>query len=78
MSLWPELPVEYTCPESFRRQTLAEREGVLGVRHSDTLESRDNLAVVLQNQCRYIEASELYVQTLKERKEVLGERHPAT
>jgi hypothetical protein len=43
-----------------------------------SLASISNLASVLQDQAKYGEAEKLYRQTLQEREEVLGKKHPDT
>jgi nucleoside phosphorylase len=69
---------KYGEAELLYRQTLQEREDVLGKRHPDTLTSRNNLAGVLKDQRKYVEAELLYRQTLQEREDVLGQKHPDT
>ena len=51
---------------------------VLGEAHPDTLKSRNNLALVYQNQGRYDDAERLYLETLEIKERVLGKDHPHT
>ncbi len=53
-------------------QTLTDQEQLLGAQHSDTLTSRNNLAVA------HHAAVPLYEQTLTNRERLLGPDHPAT
>jgi hypothetical protein len=51
---------------------------VLGVKHPDTLRSRNNLAYAYQAAGRLGEAIPLYETTLTARERVLGAEHPDT
>ncbi len=51
---------------------------VLGVEHSDTLTSMNNLALTYWNQGRWKETENLQVRVMEIRKRVLGEEHPDT
>ena len=54
------------------------RKRVLGQEHPDTLASMANLASTYQNQGRWKEAEELFVQVMETFKRVLGQEHPST
>jgi tetratricopeptide (TPR) repeat protein len=54
------------------------RERVLGAEHSDTLNSRDHLGLVMDRQGQYAEAEKIHRRTLEVKSRVLGEDHPAT
>jgi Flp pilus assembly protein TadD len=58
---------KYKEAEAITRQTLAQREKVLGPEHPDTLTSMNNLASVLDNQGKYKEAKTMSRQTLAQR-----------
>jgi tetratricopeptide (TPR) repeat protein len=64
--------------EAINRQTLAQREKVLGREHPSTLASMNNLAQVLGRQGKYKEAEAMNRQTLAQREQVLGREHPDT
>ena len=51
---------------------------VLGEHHADTLKSRHNLAVVLQEQGKWQQAEEMHKEVLEVMRQVLGEHHPDT
>ena len=51
---------------------------VLGQEHPSTLTSMGNLASTYQNQGRWKEAEELFVQVMETFKRVLGQEHPHT
>jgi Tetratricopeptide repeat len=51
---------------------------VLGAEHPSTLDSMDNLAVVLNRQGKHAEAEEIQRQTLRLYTKVLGAEHPST
>ena len=51
---------------------------VLGQEHPSTLTSMDNLVLTYQNQGRWKEAEELFVQVIDTRKRVLGYQDPDT
>ncbi|KAK5290627.1 hypothetical protein LTR99_011028 [Exophiala xenobiotica] len=65
----------YREAEEMHRQALDLREKVLGEEHLDTLDSMNNLAIVLQQQGKYKEAEEIHRQALDLREKVLGEEH---
>jgi tetratricopeptide (TPR) repeat protein len=54
------------------------RERVLGAEHSDTLNSRDHLGLVMDRQGQYAEAEKIHRRTLEVKSRVLGEDHPST
>jgi hypothetical protein len=51
---------------------------VLGEKHPSTLNSMNNLIIVLQQQRKYKEAEQMQRQTLDLKEKVLGEEHPLT
>ena len=55
---------------------LQARESVLEVDHPDTLNSLNNLGLVLRQQGRYGEAEKMLQKALEAKKRVLGEDHP--
>jgi hypothetical protein len=57
-------------------QVVKIRTRLLGMNHSDTLESVESLASTCRKQGRWTEAEELCVQVLETKKRVLGEEHP--
>ncbi|KAK8007203.1 hypothetical protein PG989_001193 [Apiospora arundinis] len=69
---------KYSEAEEMHRQTLALMKTVLGREHPSTLASRNNLALVLENQGKYSEAEEIHRQTLALKETVLGREHPET
>ena len=60
------------------RDALSTRESILGPEHPDSLNSMNNLALVLDSQGKYDVAEEMYRQTLELHKKVLGSDHPDT
>ncbi|KAK8130828.1 kinesin light chain [Apiospora sp. TS-2023a] len=68
----------YSEAEEMHRETLALRETVLGREHPDTLDSMNNLALVLSSQGKYSEAEEMHRETLALKETVLGREHPDT
>ncbi|OCK89205.1 purine and uridine phosphorylase [Cenococcum geophilum 1.58] len=69
---------KYKESEIIYRQTLELKKKVLGREHPDTLNSMNNLAVVLGNQGKYEEAEQIFRQTLELKEKVLGREHPDT
>ena len=59
---------KYTEAEQMYRQTLELREKVLGQEHPSTLDSMNNLALVLDSQGKYDEAEQMRQQALETRK----------
>ncbi len=68
----------YTQTLPINQQVLAARERVLGPEHSDTLRSRNGLAVGYRAVGRHQEAITLFEATLAARERVLGPEHPDT
>ncbi|RKK27891.1 hypothetical protein BFJ66_g16444 [Fusarium oxysporum f. sp. cepae] len=60
------------------RETLEAREKVLGKEHPDTLDSMNNLALVLDKMGEYGEAEKMHREALEAREKVLGKEHPDT
>jgi tetratricopeptide (TPR) repeat protein len=54
------------------------REKVLGVDHLSTLDSMNNLALVLRRQGKYYKAKKMHRQALELREKVLSVDHPST
>ena len=54
------------------------RQKVLGPEHLDTLTNMNNLALVLSEQGKYMEAEQMHQQELGLRQKVLGSKHPST
>jgi len=69
---------KYAEAEQLFRQSVQEREEVLGTKHKDTLESKYLLAVTLSNQQKNAEAERLFRELAQEREEVLGAEHEDT
>ena len=65
----------YRMSEELYRQMAETKRSILSERHPSTLESMNNLAVVLEQQLKYEEAESIQRQTLTLRKTVLGEDH---
>ncbi|MFD7604770.1 tetratricopeptide repeat protein [Streptomyces mirabilis] len=61
-----------------RTAALAQREQVLGDTHSDTLNSRNNLASAYEAAGDFKRAIPLYEATLAQREQILGDTHPDT
>lgn len=61
-----------------RRQELELHEEVLGREDPSTLNSMNNLALVIIKQCKYNEAEQIYRQALELYTKVLGREHPYT
>jgi hypothetical protein len=66
---------KYEEAEAMNRETLAQKEKVLGREHPSTLTSISNLAGVLNSQGKYEEAEAMNRQTLARREKVLGPEH---
>ncbi len=66
---------KYQEAEELFRQSVQEREKVLGKEHVDTLRSKHCLAATLYEQQKYPEAEELLRQSAQEREKVLGKDH---
>ena len=65
----------YPEAEQLFRQSVQEREKVLGKEHINTLRSKYRLAVTLHQQQKYPEAEQLFRQSVQEREKVLGKEH---
>ena len=64
----------YKCRETLR----VSRETSLGDRHTITLTSASNLAMLLRGQGKLAEAEPLMQETLRVHRETLGDRHAST
>jgi tetratricopeptide (TPR) repeat protein len=69
---------KYAQAEPLYRKELAVREEVLGLKHPDTAQSYNDLAVILDALGRAHEAEPLYRKALPIKEEVLGPKHPDT
>ncbi|KAK8143532.1 hypothetical protein G3M48_007092 [Beauveria asiatica] len=69
---------DYNTAVDFARQSAEILEELLGLDHSDTLTSLDNLALIYGYQGRWVEAERLEVQVLETSKMKLGADHPDT
>ncbi|OCL02580.1 TPR-like protein, partial [Glonium stellatum] len=59
-------------------RAVKERKRVLGMEHPDTLTSLCNLALTLNQQCKYADAEKMGRQALYGREELLGKENPDT
>ncbi len=69
---------DYAGAAALYRRALEASERVLGPEHPDTLNSVNNLAVLLMSQGDYAGAAPLYRRALEARERVLGPEHPDT
>lgn len=69
---------QYQTAEQMYRQVLELRKEALGKDHPVTLDSMNNLALVLDSQGKYEEAKQMHRQILEIRETVLGKDHPDT
>jgi Tetratricopeptide repeat/Protein kinase domain len=69
---------KYDEAEELSRQSVQQREKVLGTEHEDTLKSKYRLAVTLHRQQKYHEAEQLSRQSVQQREKVLGTEHEDT
>jgi tetratricopeptide (TPR) repeat protein/nucleoside phosphorylase len=69
---------KYQEAEQMHRQTLELKEKVLGKEHPDTLDTMNNLALVLDNRGKYEEAEHMHRLALEGSMKVLGKEHPDT
>ncbi|KAI1085927.1 hypothetical protein F5B19DRAFT_248199, partial [Rostrohypoxylon terebratum] len=69
---------KYNEAEQMYRQTLELKERVLSKENPSTLNSMNNLALVLNSQGKYQEAEQMHRQTLELTERVLGREHPDT
>ena len=68
----------YAVSERLWRLIVATRTAMQGQEHPSTLNSMDELALVLENQSKYPEAEDLYRQTLELKTTALGAQHSST
>jgi tetratricopeptide (TPR) repeat protein len=66
---------KYAEAEQVLRQSVQQREKVLGAEHVDTLKSKYLLAVTLYKQQKYAEAEVLLQQSVQQREKVIGAEH---
>ena len=66
---------KYDEAEQLLRQSVQQREKVLGTTHEDTLQSKYILALTLYGQRKYDEAEQLLRQSIQQREKVLGTTH---
>ena len=69
---------KYDEAEQLFRQSVQQREKVLGTTHEDTLWSKYQLAYTLYEQQKYDEAEQLLRQSVQQRETVLGAEHKDT
>ncbi|RDW69768.1 hypothetical protein BP6252_08788 [Coleophoma cylindrospora] len=69
---------KYDEAEELLRQSVQQREKVLGTEHKDTLWSKYRLAITLHGQQKYDEAEELLRKSVQQREKVLGTAHKGT
>jgi hypothetical protein len=60
------------------KEALTGRQRELGDDHPDTLESKNDLAVLYKEQARYEESEKLLLEALEGRRLKLGDAHPHT
>ncbi|KAF2190167.1 TPR-like protein [Zopfia rhizophila CBS 207.26] len=68
----------YHAAEEMGRGALEAREAGLGAEHSGTLQSINNLGLVLEKQGKYEEAEVMHRRALEGYEKVLGPKHPDT
>lgn len=64
--------------EQLFRQSVQQREKVLGTEHEGTLSSKHGLALTLHHQQKYEEAEQLLRQLILQQEKVLGAEHEGT
>ena len=69
---------KYNEAAQLLRQSVQQREKVLGAEHVDTLDSKYWLACTLHKQQKYNEAAQLLRQSVQQREKVLGAEHVDT
>jgi tetratricopeptide (TPR) repeat protein len=69
---------QYGAAEWAYRQVLAREEKVLGNEHSDTLTTRNNLAMILDQQGKSAEAEQMHKEALVLWEKVAGKEHQCT
>jgi TolA-binding protein len=70
--------VKYDEAEPLFRQSIQQREKVLGTEHRDTLDSQYWLAKTLYRQQKYDEVEQLFRQLVQQREKLLGPKHKDT
>jgi tetratricopeptide (TPR) repeat protein len=68
----------YDDAEEMYRRTLQGKEKVLGLEHTSTFDTANNLGVLYKNQGKLKEAEEMYQRALQGREKVLGLEHVRT
>jgi tetratricopeptide (TPR) repeat protein len=68
----------YSIAHRHYSESLVLRESYLGPKHGDTLNSMNNLALVLHSQGNYDEAERIHRRALEVSEKVLGPEHPGT
>lgn len=68
----------YNAAQEMDTYALEARQGILGPEHRDTLNSSENLGLVLARQGKYEKAEEMHRQTLRIREDVFGREDPDT
>jgi tetratricopeptide (TPR) repeat protein len=69
---------QYEQAEKFFDEALKGRQRELGDDHPDTLESKNDLAVLYKEQERYNDAEKLMLEATEGRRLKLGDEHPHT
>ncbi|KAH6874681.1 hypothetical protein B0T10DRAFT_610521, partial [Thelonectria olida] len=69
---------KYDDAESMQRRVMELQEDALGSEHPDTLESMNNLVVILDRQGRYGEAELIERRVINIQEKILGSEHPYT
>jgi tetratricopeptide (TPR) repeat protein len=69
---------EYVAAEKFSQMAVEAYEKVLGPEHVDTLNSINDVGLVLERQGRYEEAEAMHWRALEGKEKVLGPEHPDT
>lgn len=69
---------QYNEAELLFNEALEVRKNNLGDDYPDTLESKNDLAVLYKEQARYDDAEQLLLEAVKGRRLKLGDTHPRT
>ncbi|GIK03993.1 hypothetical protein Aspvir_008068 [Aspergillus viridinutans] len=69
---------QYQKDEQKTRQALELREKLFGREHPRTLDTMENIAIVLSEQGKYEEAEQMHRQALELKRKALGEESPST
>jgi len=77
-SLGTGLLEKYTEAEKLKMQVLDARNRILGVEHTNTINTMVNLAAIYHKLGEYAGAGELGIQVLDARNRILGVEHPET